>query len=266
VAAGCLHFSVGVLRQELVTGRIEEIELTRKEKGVSMPMYRTKKEEEMKNRIIIFLFIAVLLIPFSANAKEKMPESGFLGDYSGFKPGPSGGADWVYFKKDIEFGKYKKVMFDQVTFYLKKDAKDKGIQPEDIKELTEAFDNAVRENIGKYYPLVDQPGPDVLRIRVAITDLVPNKPGMSAVSTVMPIGLGISIIKKAVTGKHTGVGETGMEMEALDSLTNQRIAAAIDWHSGGKLAGMKKWGSAEEAFKFWTERIKMRLDEYREKK
>lgn len=219
----------------------------------------------MMKRIMIFVFIALLLLSFSASATEKMPRSGFLGDYLGFKPGPSGGANWVYFKKDVEFGKYKKVMFDQVTFYLKEDAKDKGIQPEDIRELTDAFDNAVRENIGAYYPLVNQPGPDVMRIRVAITDLVPNKPGVSAVLTVMPIGLGISMIKKAVTGKHTGVGETGMEMEALDSLTNERIAAAIDWQSGRKLSGLKKWGSAEETFKFWTERIKARLDEYQEK-
>jgi hypothetical protein len=219
----------------------------------------------MKKRIFISAFISLLLIPFIVNASEKMPQSGFLGDYSGFKPGPGGGANWVYFRKDVEFGKYKKVMFDQVTFYLKEDAKEKGIQPEDIKDLTEAFDNAVRENIGVYYPLVNQPGPDIMRIRVAITDLVPSKPGMSAVSTITPIGLGLSVIKKAVTGKHTGVGETGMEMEAIDSMTNERLAAAIDWQSGGKLSGLKKWGSAEEAFKFWTERTKMRLNEYRRK-
>jgi hypothetical protein len=157
-------------------------------------------------------------------------------------------------------------MVDQVTFFLKNDAKYKGIQPEDIKELTEAFDSAVRENIGKYYELTDRPGPDVIRIRVAITDLSPSKPGMSAVSTVLPIGLGLSIVKKAATGKHTGVGETSMEMEVVDSLTNERFAAAIDEYSGGKLSGLTKWGSAEEAFKFWTERIRKRLDEYKEKK
>ena len=219
----------------------------------------------MKNKIMVFGFMAILLISFSANAAE-MKKSGFLGDYSGLKKGPSGGADWVYMNKGVNFGQYNKVIMDQVTFYLKNDAKDKGIQPDDIKELTEAFDNAVRENIGKNYPLVDQPGPDVMRIRFAITDLVPNKPGISAVTTVMPIGLGVSMLKKAVTGKHTGVGETNMELEVLDSVTNQRIAAAIDQHSGGKLSGMKKWGSAAEAFKFWTERLKMRLDEFHGKK
>ncbi len=219
----------------------------------------------MKNRLIVFVFVAVLLVSFGAYAAE-MKKSGFLSDYSGMKKGPKGGVEWVYIKEGIDFAKYKKLMVDQVTFFLKDDAKYKGIQPEDIKELTEAFDNAVRENIGKYYELADQPGPDVVRIRVAITDLVPGKPGVSAVSTVLPIGLGLSIVKKAVTGKHTGVGETSMEMEVVDSLTNERFAAAIDEHSGGKLSGLKKWGSAEEAFKFWTERIRKRLDEYKEKK
>ena len=219
----------------------------------------------MKHRFVIFTFIVVMLVSFSVNAAE-MKKSGFLSDYSGMKPGPKDGADWVYIKEEVKFAIYKKVMVDQVTFFLKDDAKYKAIQPEDIKELTDAFNNAVRENIGKYYELTDQPAPDVVRIRVAITDLVPSKPGMSAVSTVLPIGLGVSMVKKAVTGKHTGVGETSMEMEALDSLSNERIAAAIDEYTGGKLSGLKKWGCAEEAFKFWTEKIRMRLDEYHGKK
>jgi hypothetical protein len=224
-----------------------------------------QKEEMMKSRMLILFFVAALCISFAAHAAE-MKKSGFLGDYTGFTPGPSGGAHWVYLKKDLEFGKYKKLMVDRVTFYLKEDAKEKGVQPDDIRELAEAFDNAVRENIGKHYPLVDQPGPDVMRIRIAITDLVPGKPGSSIVSTVMPIGLGLSVVKKAVTGKHTGVGETSMEMEVLDSVTNERIAAAVDDYSGKKISGLTKWGSAEEAFNFWTERIRKRLDEYRERK
>jgi hypothetical protein len=215
---------------------------------------------------LLIAFVVMMAAVPGALAEEKMQTSGFLVDYSGFKPGPEGGAKWVYIKEGLDFKVYNKVMVDQVTFFMKDDAQYKGIQPEDIKELSEAFNNAVRENIDKFYPLVDQPGPDVMRIRVAITDLVPGKPGMSAVSTVMPIGLGLSIIKKAATGKHTGVGETGMEMEVLDSSTNTRIAAAIDQQAGSKLAGMKKWGSAEEAFKFWTERLRIRLDEYHGKK
>ena len=223
------------------------------------------KEKKMKNRLMVFVFISTLLLSVGVYAAE-MKKSGFLSDYSAMREGPKGGVEWLYIKEGIDFTKYKKLMVDQVTFFLKDDAKYKGIRPEDIKELTETFDNAVRDNIGKYYELTDQPGPDVVRIRVAITDLSPGKPGMSTVSTILPIGLGVSFVKKAVTGKHTGVGETSMEMEVVDSLTNERFAAAIDEYSGGKLSGLKKWGSAEEAFKFWTERIRNRLDEYKEKK
>ncbi len=213
----------------------------------------------MKIAMVLFACLTIVSV---VHADRKMKTSGFLSDYSGFKPGPKDGAQWVYIKEGVDFKGYTKVMVDRVTFFLKDDAKYKGIQPEDVEQLTEAFDTAVRENIGKSYPLVDTPGPDVLRIRVAITDLVPNNPGVSAVTTVMPIGLGVSMLKKGLTGEHTGVGETGMEMEVLDSSTNDRLAAAIHSQAGSKLSGVKKWGAAEEAFKFWTERIRIRLDEY----
>lgn len=219
----------------------------------------------------LLMFLGVMMIAGCASTKpraeaEKMEKSGFLSSYEGFKPGPKGGADWLYIKEGVDFAKYNKVMFDQVTFFLKENAKYKGIKPDDIKELTDAFNEAVRENIGKSYELVETPGPDTMRIRVALTDLEPSKPGISAVSTVLPIGLGISMIKKEVTGRHTGVGETSAEIEVLDSQSNERIAAAIDTFSGGKLSGLKRWGSAEEAFKFWTERIRIRLDEFHGKK
>lgn len=52
-----------------------------------------------------------------------------------------------------------------------------------------------------------------------------------------------------------------MEMEVLDSMTNERLAAAVDTRSGGKLAGWSKWGAVKEAFEFWAKRLKKRLDE-----
>ena len=67
-----------------------------------------------------------------------------------------------------------------------------------------------------------------MRLRIAITDVNASKPGMSAVSTVMPVGLAVSIIKKGITGTHTGVGRASMEVEILNSTDNERIGAAID--------------------------------------
>ena len=94
-----------------------------------------------------------------------------------------------------------------------------------------------------------------------MTDLVPNKPGVSAMTTIVPTGLVFSYAKKAVTGSHTGVGQASMEAEILDSMTNERIAPVIDTRPGGKLEGMSKWKAVEGAFQFWAERLRKWLDE-----
>jgi hypothetical protein len=48
---------------------------------------------------------------------------------------------------------------------------------------------------------------------------------------------------------------------ALDSMTNDVIAVAQDEKSAGFTERFSKWGSAQDAFKFWGERIKLFMDE-----
>jgi len=186
--------------------------------------------------------------------------SGFLQDYPQFVEGQKG-VDKVYKKEGVNFEKYNKVMLDHVVFYFKPDAEHKGIQTKELDELAEAFHKAMADALKDAYPLVEKPGSDVLRIRTAITDLVPNNPALSGFTTIIPIGLAISAIKSGAGGGHTGVGEASMEAEILDSTTNERIGVAVDTNPGGKLSGMSKWGAAEDAFKFWAKRLKAWLDE-----
>ena len=118
------------------------------------------------------------------------------------------------------------------------------------------------------YPFVQEPGPDVLRIRPAITGVKESKPFLNTISSVLPIGFTISIVKKGVTGTHMSVGEASLEAEFLDSQTNERIAIVIDKRSGPKykvFKGMKKWGHAKDAFDYWAKRLRKFLDEAHEK-
>ena len=195
-----------------------------------------------------------------ATQQHQIKYSGFLENYPTFQPGPEGGVDFVYLKEGVNFKKYNKVMLDYVVFYLKEDAEHKGIQADEMKELADAFHLEAVKALEGAYPIVGEPGADVLRVRVAITDIVPSNPATSGFTTVIPIGLAISSIKKGVTGKHTGVGGASMEAEFLDSLTNERVAAAIDNKEGSKLSGLTKFGSAKEAFEFWSGRLRIFLD------
>ena len=99
-----------------------------------------------------------------------------------------------------------------------------------------------------------------MRIRIAITDIKPSRPGVSAVTSIIPVGLGVSLVKKGATGGWSGSGETGVEMMALDSMTNEILALAVDQRKAEFEQRFSKWGTAADAFKLWSEKIVTYID------
>jgi hypothetical protein len=204
----------------------------------------------MRSGMKTISIIVMSLLLFVGTARAKQEYSGFLVDYSQLKPGPQGGVAKVYRKEGVNFNKYSKIMMDHVVFFFKDDAQEKGIDPIDMAELSHKFHKEARAALGSAYPFVENPGPDVMRVRVAITDLeLPKRtPGM---------------LKSIMTGKGPGLGEISMEFEFLDSETNQRIMAGVDHRTGTRLESLRRFATAEDAFKFWAQRLRLRMDEAR---
>lgn len=205
------------------------------------------------------VLLACALLVGCASAPKEAP-TGFLKNYPQFQPGPSDGVDRIYTKPGMDLNKYNRVMLDEVQFFLKKSAAEQGIQASEIKELSDTFHRAIFEALGNAYPLVTEPGADVLRVRLAITDIETSNPAVSGITTVLPVGLAVSVAKKAATGSYTGVGGASMEVEFLDSMSNERLAAAIDTFDGSKMSGFSKLGATKEAFEFWAKRLRVTLD------
>ncbi len=188
--------------------------------------------------------------------------SGFLGDYyKNLKAGPEGGAKMRWLKPGVDFSKYKKVMLDSVIFYFADDSEYKGIDPQFLKEMADKFDLELVNTLKDAYPIVAEPGPDVARVRFAITGIKQSRPVLSGVTSVVPVGLAISILKKGAVGSWSGSGATSAEVMGLDSMTNDVVAVAVDEKTAGFTERFTKWGSAEEAFKFWAGRLKAFLDD-----
>ena len=156
-------------------------------------------------------------------------------------------------KPGVDFAKYKKVMVDYVVFALADDSEYKAISGDEMKELGDAASLALVNAIKQYDPVVAEPGPDVSRIRMAIVGLKQSNPVISAVTTVIPVGIGISVIKKGATGAWSGAGATQAEAMILDSLTNEVIAVGSLEYTAGYTERFTKWGSVEDAFKYWGE-------------
>ncbi|MFA5005523.1 MAG: DUF3313 domain-containing protein [Candidatus Omnitrophota bacterium] len=209
---------------------------------------------------------AITLVIAACATTEQVPDvrmSGFLGSYSQLHRGKPGQAEFTYRNPDVDLNKYQKVILDSVQLWAadNKNSALSKLSRQDQQLLVDYLYVALRDALQKDYTIVNEPGPDVMRIRCAITEARADSPVKDLLSTVTPIGLGISYAKRLVVGTHSAVGVVSVEGELLDSLTSQRIAAVIDRRAGTKslLGKPTRWGDVQDAFNFWARRMQTNL-------
>jgi len=220
----------------------------------------------MKTKTVSATIASIALIMgMQVIAAEKVGETGFLQDYSLLSQvDPDNLVNRVYIKEGVDWSAYDTILLDDVVFFIADDAKYKGFEAEELADLGTAFQQSMIINLAGAYEFTDTPGPGVLRIRMAVTNLVPNNSVTGTVSTIMPIGLGLSVVKKAVTGTHIGMGEVAFEGEMIDAQTGEILGAVMDSKTGEKYKVAKsisKWGHVRDVFNTWGTNLRQRLDQ-----
>ncbi len=225
--------------------------------------------------------VFLLLISGCATTNEKAKgdedpkNTGFLSDYSQLKPEAEGSGAMKYVNPQADLKKYKKFMLERIIVWLKDDAAYKGIDPDAMKAMTDYFHEAIVRELGTDYPLVNEPGPDVLRLRIAVTDLVPTKVAMTVAVLAVPFGtvpdLVSGVVTKGGAGSPPYLGRAGIEAEGIDSETLQPVFSYVEERrgkkydaedpAGGYLKGFSEWGYVKKAFDFWAKKFRGRLDE-----
>ena len=120
-------------------------------------------------------------------------QTGFLdGYYQNLEPGPKGGARERWLKPGVDYSKFDRVMLDSVVFYFDKNSDDAGIDPGQMKELADTFHKDLVDALKDRYPIVTEPGPGVIRYKIALTGIRQSRPVLSGVSTIIPVGLAAS--------------------------------------------------------------------------
>src|SRR5579863_1159519 len=100
----------------------------------------------------------------------------FLGSDAGLlKPGSEGQAAYVYINPNVQWSNYKQVLLKPVEFW---DTPDTSISPDDQKMLASYFFNSLQKNLSQNFTLVNQPGPGVMTIAVAIINAESATPGL----------------------------------------------------------------------------------------
>ena len=226
---------------------------------------------------ILSLLLVSLSFVFSAStntalAKEKaLTRSGFLGDYSGFVEGSKELKSLVWYKPGHDdasyLKKYNKIILAPVEIWMKRDVEYHGISALELKAVSDYVIESFKRHLDDEYPLVTKPGPDVMVIRIALTDIDRHKPPAHW-THFNPIGAMIEGGKTAhrhAAGKRVSVTDAVIEFEILDSQTGKREVAGIDRHFSEKYKHEKEdsdvqWDYLGQVIDFWIGRIRMVLD------
>jgi hypothetical protein len=150
-----------------------------------------------------------------------------------------------------------------VEVYLAPNPDYKGLQPDALKAMTDSFLAAFKKALEPEYQVVTTPGPDVLRVRSAITNLQAVKPALKGTDFV-PIKA-IYNAGRAVAGKSPKVAEMTAEMEVLDA-QGLRAAAAVATRKGDqklKQGEEVTWKELEAITTYWAKSFRDRLDRLR---
>ncbi len=189
--------------------------------------------------------------------------TGFLGNYAQLQKGTDEQALLVYVDHSANWRQYTKIKFDPVTIYANEHLKD--VTPEQLQILANYLDATVREKLKNDYQFVTEAGPDVMRLRVAITEAEGSMVVLDTLSTIIPIGRIISEGKLLGWGTGSFAGAAGLEAEMLDSTTGARLAAAVDRRIGRKSVkgAVYKWSDVENSYDEWAEKLQLRLADFR---
>jgi len=191
---------------------------------------------------------------------EAAGASEFFGEnLSLLQPGAEGQAAMVYVNPNAQWSQYNKIMVEPVEFW---DSANSNISQSDQHMLTAYFYNQIKTDLEKNFTLVDQGGPGVLVLQVALVNASAATPGLRSVSVAVPQLRVINAAQSLATGSYAFVGSAEAEMKATDAATGQFLAGAIDKRAGGiatSTAAQWKWGDAENAMNYWAQRISTRL-------
>jgi hypothetical protein len=128
-------------------------------------------------------------------------------------------------------------------------AKGTALDPAKLKKLSDYAYDEVAKALSERYTVVTAPGPGVLRLRTALTDIKKTTPALN--------------IHPATKLSGLGLGGASMEAEALDSQTGERVFAVVDTRQGDRLAiaaGLDPLGHAKQVIRHWIERFVKRVD------
>ena len=203
-------------------------------------------------RRLTFRIMICLMVLLHLGCLLKTPkQSGFLHGYGSLEPDPD--VEGVYFYRNPQKSvtelttQYTEFIIDPVVIYFHPDTIGRAVNPDDLKSLTDFVKMELMAALKGGYSIVEIPGPHVMRIRTAVTQVLPSKPRLAFHPAATAFSLDVASI----------------EAEFLDSKTSERLVAVMDTRlhlSGVNLQNRTMKEHAQDVIRQWARFLRSRLD------
>jgi Protein of unknown function (DUF3313) len=209
-------------------------------------------------RLGLFTAAGAALALSSCSTGGKSP-SGFLSNYAQLNAG-YGTEDAVssFVKPGVDFRKYDRVIVSPVTTVIAAP----GVSSAVKDQLAAYLGESLRRQMSPSLKMVTVPGPNTLRVRTGLTDVIEGQ----------KTGQPVTTVHTSPTATLTGnlgspeiaalISSISFEGEIVDSVSGERLVALIDHRIGKKREATPttSWAAVRSAINAGVERLRTRFD------
>lgn len=213
--------------------------------------------------INVFMMSMITVLSFHpVIADDHAPHSAFIEGKVDLSPVTDKQGAFRYIKPDVDLKKYNKIIIEPIEVWLHPQSEYKGIEPDTVKAMADSFAQILVNELEPEYDMVGHAGNDTLVVRLAIMGLKTKKRKRGLLGYI-PVALVVSALNTDAL-ERVSLIDAGIEVEVLDSVTGERLAALVDTgirtpqseHAGKKLT----WQDIEEILRFYAKRFKAQLN------
>jgi hypothetical protein len=221
----------------------------------------------------LLLAVGLALAPLLAGATTTI-----LAAPDRLKPADDGSSVLHWIKPGADFRSYDKLLLEAIRLPDGSGEADAGINPADLRELADYFRAAVRKEADAGgFQVVSDPGPGVLRMRIALLELKPNQPVMGLIVLAAPFGTVAEAAATTVISGKPGsapyMGSAGVEIQLSDAQSSEVLVEVRDLRAGTRYSiegglegaarsyveGLSVWGYARQSIDLWARWLRNRL-------
>ena len=193
----------------------------------------------MVKRMLTTILAVFIALPLPGIAQDNSTD--FLPDYSLLQSVSDNSNDQRYKAPgaDAKLTRYKSIIIDQPVIFLASNSPYKGVKPSTMQALAEVVRSSLTDALSDSYSIVEQAGPAVLYIGVALADIKVKKKGFNLLAYT-PIGLvagGVTSASKSKLDdevKHMNLESAKIEVKVMDSQSGELLGASVLRRVGGK--------------------------------